>query len=236
MKKEYLPQRKFSERERKDWYKHIFDIYDRMRAKSKKGAYDVEFGGLTLTVLPEVYSLLFFSDTLWFARQISKIVGAKSLLEIGTGTGAIALLCAKNGARVVATDINTHAVKNAKFNARRCQVDISVREGDMYAPIKGDEKFDYIFWSHPFNNWKEPVEDLLLQSGLDYGYKGLEKYISEAKKHLNKNGKLLLGTGDTADLETIASFAHKNGYKMKLLNEIEIPIETGSISTIKDLI
>jgi release factor glutamine methyltransferase len=236
MEKEYLPQRKFSKSQWKEWYDHIFNIYDRMKATSKDGPYEVEFGDLKLDVLPNVYSLLFFSDTLWFAKKISKIVGSKSLLEIGTGTGAIAVLCANNGAEVVATDINPDAVENAKLNAKRYNLQISVRQGDMYSPIKDNEKFDYIFWSHPFNNWDTPVDDLLLQSGMDYHYEGLEKYISQVKNHLKEGGKLLLGTGDTADLKTIAEFGHKSGYTMKLLDQIEIPIEIGSINKITDLL
>src|SRR3989338_7681738 len=123
--KKSLPARKFSPKELKDWKQSIFDIYNIMRAKSKK-SYDVNYGGLSLRVLPNVYAPEFFDDSLWYAKQLKKIVGKKSFLEIGTGTGVIAVFCAKNGAKVVATDISHNAVKNARFNAKRHKLTISV--------------------------------------------------------------------------------------------------------------
>ena len=206
-----------------------------MRAKSKK-PYDVNYGGLSFRVLPNVYAPEFFDDSLWYAKQLKKIVGKKSFLEIGTGTGVIAVFCSKNGANVVATDISHNAVKNARFNAKRHKLTISVREGNLYNPIKPSEKFDFIFWAHPFNNWNISVEDDLLRTGIDPNYKSLKGYISGAKKHLSLKGKLLLGTGDSADLKMVAAIAKQNNYKLKLLKESERPLGKGQNKKIKDII
>lgn len=229
-----LPARDFSPSELESWKQAIFDIYDRMRAKATS-PYDVDYGGLSLTVLPNVYAPEFFNDSLWYAKQLQGIVGGKSFLEIGTGTGVIAVFCAKNGAKVVATDINPDAVKNAQLNTKRHGVDISVREGDVYQALLPDEKFDYIFWAHPFNSWDMEV-DMLLASGIDPRYESLQKYIARAKNHLTSTGKLLLGTGDSADLKQVASIAKENGYTLKLLREMEQPLEPGKDTHIKDLI
>lgn len=228
--------RKFTNEEHAAWYANIMDIYDRMRAKGSNGPFEVDFDGLKLVVLPNVYDPVGFTDTLWFAGQLKALVRDKTLLEIGTGSGAIAIVCAKNGAHVVATDINSAAVENAELNAKRLDVGISVRRGDMFFPIRNDEKFDIIFWSHPFNNWDKPVDDMLLRSGLDYGYKSMEEYISGAKKHLNQNGRLLVGTGDSADLETISKIATENGYTMSLLSEVSDKLEPGRPAPIKLLL
>ncbi len=230
-----LPARKFTPAELEKWRQSIFNIYKRMRAKAQE-LYEIEYGGFSLVVLPNVYAPEFFDDSLWFAKQLSDIVGEKSLLEIGTGTGIIALFCAKNGARVVATDINPAAIKNARINAIRNNLNISVREGNLYEPLKPDEKFDFIFWAHPFNNWELTENDILLRSGIDPGYKSLRGYIAGAKKYLTENGKLLLGTGDSADLNMINEIAVENNYTMKLLAEIDIPLEPDSNAKIKDLI
>jgi len=231
-----LPIRTFSDFEKAKWRSAIMGIYKRMRAQAENGPHDVVFGNITLTVLPNVYAPLSFTDTRWFAEQLRDIVGRKSLLEIGTGTGAIAILCAQNGSCVVATDINPDAVKNAKCNIERHHLNISVREGDLYEPITKNEKFDFIFWAHPFNNWETPVEDMLLRSGLDYQYESLKGYIRGAKEHLSTNGKLLIGTGDTADLQSIAETATEAGYSLKLLKEITMPLTEGSEAVITDLI
>lgn len=214
----------------------IMDIYDRVRERAKNGPYDVDFEGLSLTVLPNVYSPTAFTDTLWFARQLRELVGNKSLLEMGTGSGAIAILCAQRGAHVVATDVNPDAVKNARLNIERHALDISVREGSLYEPLGKDEKFDVIFWSHPFNNWETPVEDMLLRSGLDYHYEGLRGYVTGAKEHLSPNGKFLIGTGDSADLKTLASIAAESGYSLKLINDTTMALEGGGKATITYLL
>lgn len=214
----------------------IHDIYDRVRQKSANGPYDVAFGDLTLTVLPEVYPPTAFTDTLWFAGQVKDIVGQKSLLEIGTGSGAIAIVCAKNGAHVVATDVNPDAVRNTELNNKRYGLDVVVRLGDMYNALQPREKFDYIFWAHPFNNWDVPVEDMLLRSGLDYHYQALRAYIVGAQEHLNSDGKLLIGTGDSADLKTLAEIAAENNYDLQLLRKVTMPLENGSEKNITDLL
>ena len=231
-----LPTRKFSDSQRKKWRQNIFDIYRRMKEKSKNGVFEVRFGKIFLSVLPNVYDPVAFTDTLWFAKQIQKIVGKKSLLEIGTGSGAIAVSAALNGAKVVATDINPDAVKNARLNTKKTKTKVDVRQGNLYEPIGKNEKFDFIFWAHPFNNWGTPVSNMLLRSGLDYKYKGLRGYIAGAKKHLNSGGKLLLGTGDSADLKTIAEEAKKNGYSLKLLKKITMPLEKKGKAKITDLL
>lgn len=235
MDEKSLPARQFTAPELESWKQSIFDIYDRMRAKAKE-PYDVSYGGLSFRVLPNVYAPEFFDDSLWYARQLKEIVGSRSLLEIGTGTGVIAIFCAQNGAKVVATDINPDAVANARINASRYNLVISVREGNLYEPLQPEEKFDFIFWAHPFNSWDMPVEDMLLKSGIDPRYESLKGYIAEAKNYLAPMGKLLLGTGDSADLKMIAKLAGQNGYRLKLLKEIEQPLEKGKDKRIKDLI
>lgn len=229
-----LPAREFSPAEKERWRSVIFGIYHKMRATREP--YEIQCGDLSLTVLPNVYAPKFFTDSLWFAQQLPDIVGKKSLLEIGTGTGIIAIFCARNGAHIVATDINPDALKNARINAARHHLAISVREGSLYEPIEPDEKFDFIFWAHPFNNWETPVDDMLLRSGMDYHYEGLKGYIAGAKNHLDHNSKLLLGTGDSADLKTIASVAKENGYSLKLLRETDMSLEEEGNNMIKYLL
>jgi release factor glutamine methyltransferase len=231
-----LPGRSFSPVERETWQSAISSIYEKMIAKARGCPYEIQCNSVALTVLPNVYAPGFFTDSLWFAQQLPQIVGTKSLLEIGTGTGVIAIFCAQNGARVVATDINLDAAQNARLNVMRHNLGISVREGNLFEPIKPYEKFDYIFWAHPFNNWKTPVRDMLLRSGRDYNYEGLRCYIAGAKDHLEPDGKLLLGTGDSADLRTVSTVAARNGYRPRLLNEAKMPLEEGGSLLVRYLL
>ena len=202
-----------------------------MRAKTRP--YDVECNGLLLKVLPNVYAPTYFTDSLWFAEQLPEIVKSGSLLEIGTGTGIIAISCATMGARVVCTDVNPIAVQNARINVRRYRLSVSVRKGNLYEPLRPKERFDFIFWAHPFNNWKSEVTDLLLKSGRDHAYQGLRGYIAGAYRHLRAGGKLLLGTGDSADLLTLAAIAAEFGYALDPLREVSMQLELGRKAMIR---
>lgn len=168
------------------WKWGVLDIYRRMKARDEQ--YSVAVDGIDVIVLPGVYSPGFFTDSIWFSRVLPRLVGKHSLLEIGCGTGIIALQCARNGAQVVATDINPMAVRNTEMNVRKCKLDVKVREGDVYEAVGADERFEFVFWAHPFNNSEVPVEDMLLRSGFDYGYQGLMKYLRGGTAHLAEGG------------------------------------------------
>jgi len=212
---------------RDEWRQAVLGVFEKI--KEHKEPYEVILGGITLTVFPNVFSPKYFTDSLWFAEQLPEIIGQSSLLEIGTGTGIIGLFCALHGAHVTVTDINTDAVKNAKFNFERHKINIPVYLGSVYQPLTEDQKFDFIFWNHPFNNWETPVEETLLLAGLDHNYEATTAYISGASRHLTKHGRLLLGTGNNADIKTLQALASANGYLLKLLKEGILPLEEGGV-------
>ena len=222
-----LSYRRFSKVDAASWQESIEGIYRRMRLAVRGGPYRLNCDGVTVRVLPNVYAPRFFTDSLWFAREVPKIVGRGSMLEIGTGTGIIAIACARNGANVVATDVNPDAVANARINFEDHGLAIEVREGEGYKPLAQRERFDFIFWAHPFNNWPSYVPDMLLRSGRDYRYEGVRHYIAHAKDHLTPRGRLLLGTGDTADIRSVLDIARTEGYEPKRLADEVMPLEEG---------
>jgi methylase of polypeptide subunit release factors len=216
--------------------KELFSEISRIYIEMRNRPFEVRCIGLKLKSTSDVYAPDMFSDSAYFATELPKIVGQKSLLEIGTGTGIIGISCALNGANVVATDINLSAVKVAMTNIKTYSKKIEekngkmeVFHGDVYDMLALKEKeFDFIFWSHPYNNWPEPVTDMLLRSGRDHNYVGLLRYITGAKKHLKPDGKLLLGTGTTADIETIVQDANETNYSMRVFTAKQMPLAVGS--------
>lgn len=127
-----LPKHIFCLEEKEKWMKNISEIYEAMRKESKNGKYGAKIGDFVLVVHPNVYAPQFFSDSLWFSNELPKIICEKSLLEIGTGTGIIGISCALNGAKVTLTDINSDAVKNAGDNVEKYNLNIPVKEGNLY--------------------------------------------------------------------------------------------------------
>jgi release factor glutamine methyltransferase len=206
-----------------DLYKQkMREINAKMELDDKQ--YSLEVNGIKIDVFPNVYSPLYFTDSEWFSKTLPEIVKKSKFLEIGSGTGIISLCVALNGADVTMTDINPEAVENSKHNFEKYHLSPKIYFGDMYELLPTKEKFDFIFWSHPFNKGDNPNESILFKSGFDYGYKGLRKYISEAHLHLNAKGKLLLGTGKYASLNEIEIIAREAGYKMNLLRITKMPV------------
>lgn len=71
------------------------------------------------------------------------------VLDVGTGSGVLALLAAALGATVTATDITERACTFARFNAAFNGVTVDVRQGDLFSPVAG-EQFDLIVSQPPF--------------------------------------------------------------------------------------
>lgn len=209
-----------------DWIREVYGAYEKI--KKHKEPYEIAVRGIKLIIYPNVFSPFYFSDSAWFAEVISEIVAKRKLLEIGTGTGVVALFAALAGAEVTATDINPNAVENAKENFKRHGVKVFIFQGDMYAPISRYDKYDIIFWNHPFNRGDNPKEEMLLRAGFDYHYESLEKYVAQARSYLSTNGKLLLGSGNFADSAEIEKIAARHEFSLEMLRKTERPLIKGS--------
>ncbi|MFH1978427.1 MAG: hypothetical protein ABIJ92_03815 [Candidatus Aenigmatarchaeota archaeon] len=97
------------------------------------------------------------------------------------------------------------------------KVNVDIREGDLFEPIKKGEKFDFIFWNHPFNYINRKIKDVLLMAGFDSKYNDLKRFFAEGKNFLKPGGSILLGTGSIAYLDEIGKIAKSNGYEQKLI-------------------
>jgi len=78
-------------------------LFERM-AKDRT-SYCLDILGKNIPVLPGVFSAK-YPDAMWFAKTIPPMVGNRSFLEIGTGTGMVALFVGQRGSKkIVTTDI-----------------------------------------------------------------------------------------------------------------------------------
>jgi len=103
------------------------------------------------------------------------------LVDIGTGSGAIALTLKKEEARlnVIATDISQEAVEVAKANANKLGVEVEFRVGDMHKPVL-DRKFDILVSNPPYIPLDDDVQDVVKDNephvALFGGNDGLDYY------------------------------------------------------------
>jgi release factor glutamine methyltransferase len=78
------------------------------------------------------------------------VVRGKRVLDLCTGTGAVALAAARQGAAsVTAVDLSTRAVLSARANAWRAGLQVDVRQGDLFEPVIGST-FDVVLVNPPY--------------------------------------------------------------------------------------
>src|SRR5262245_9571670 len=106
--------------------------------------------GFDLQVFPGVFHPKYFGSSSILARFIAGLaLRGTTFLEVGCGSGVVALCAAKAGAEVTAVDINPEAVRCTLVNAATNHVRVDARVGDLFSCVAG-LRFDVIAWNPPF--------------------------------------------------------------------------------------
>jgi HemK-related putative methylase len=154
-----------------------------------------------------------WDDSLLLAEVVEKEIQPNmSVLDIGTGSGIQGIVAALRGAAVLSTDICPRAVQTARWNAERYQLekDIEARESDCFNQIR--EKFDRIIFNPP-HLWFES-ESVLDHTITDNQYVLFQRFLKDAKKHIEENGKIFLVCSTIGDVEYMQECIKEYGYEM----------------------
>ena len=130
--------------------------------------------------------------------------GQVSVLDIGTGSGAIIIAIQKEtNAKCIAVDVSKSALALAEENAKANNAEVEFVESDLFEKIS-DLKVDYIVSNPPYIETEvvKTLEPEVVSNepnlALDGGVDGLDFYrkiIDEAKNHLKANGKIYFEIG-----------------------------------------
>ena len=114
------------------------------------------------------------------------------VLEIGTGSGIVAMYASKVTNSITVTDINFDACELARQNFKANGIDnIEILFGNLFEPVK-NRKFDIILFNTPYL----PTEnDEVIEDNLNYAFDGglngrkvIDLFLNEVKNHLNEGG------------------------------------------------
>ena len=149
--------------------------------------------GFKIKCLDGVYGIeedsLFFSEYLY--NLYKNGFRCESSLDLGTGSGILALYLSKISKKVFAVDISREALTIARENARMNGIDnITFRESDLFSSLKG-MKFDLIVFNPPYLPCSpKNKEDLCICGGKNLGI--ISKFLEEVRNHLKRKGFFLL--------------------------------------------
>lgn len=126
------------------------------------------------------------------------------VLDLCCGSGILGLYVAsKNDVRLTAVDKSQEALELTRVNAEKNGIRLSLQKGDLFEAV-GRKKYDLIISNPPYiptadiDKLQIEVRDYDPREALDGGEDGLDFYrriISQAGKHLRKDGRIVLEIG-----------------------------------------
>jgi len=188
--------------------------------RKKEGMY-INCLDAKISIFPHVYVPFDESVVNMIAGNIDLVPDSK-VLDMGTGTGVLAIIAAQKGSHnVVATDINPQAVKNAKFNVQKLgfssQVDVR-GPADLFDSVKG-EKFDLIIFNAP---WIYGEPKTVYDSAVyDENFSVINRFFKNVNEHLTDSGNIMLQYSNFSELTGHGALENLN----RLISENDLEIK-----------
>ncbi|MGM0631003.1 MAG: peptide chain release factor N(5)-glutamine methyltransferase [Pseudomonadota bacterium] len=145
------------------------------------------------------------------------------VLDLGTGTGAVALALKSErpGWQVMACDSNESAVELAKRNSKKLGLDVEILYSDWFQSVPKSLNFDLVLSNPPYIDANDPhlgLGDVRFEPHTalvaeNSGLADIETIIKQANERLVEHGWLLLEQG-WQQADSVVELLLKNGYKM----------------------
>lgn len=194
----------------------------------KSSIRSIRYNDLRLLISRNVYEPA--EDTFLAADNLI-VTKDDRVLDMGTGCGILAVLAAKRAKQVVAVDINPHAVRCARKNAEANKVadKIDIRRGDLFRPIRKNEKFSLIMFNAPYLP-SIPTEARSWQSrawvGGPTGRELIDRFIDEAPCCLERKGRILLVQSSLANVDDTLRMFQALGFESRVVADKKVAFET----------
>lgn len=193
---------------------HPFLKYGTQKYFSKPRPYS--YDGIKVMVMPDVFPPHYTLSTKILLDYIKQLdLKDKMLLELGCGSGIVALYAAKKGAQVTASDINPSALEALKDASVKNNLKLDIINSDLFNAITYPS-FDYIIINPPYYP-KTPknIKEQAWFCGENFEYfKTLFKQLSK-----RKDKTVLMILSQDCDIDKIKSIALKNNLQLDIESE-----------------
>ncbi|MEU2285260.1 HemK2/MTQ2 family protein methyltransferase [Streptomyces sp. NPDC013178] len=177
-------------------------------------------------VLPGVYAPQEDTDLLAGALSEEPLRPGADVLDVGTGSGALALQAARRGTRVTAVDVSWRAVCVARWNAWRARLPVRVRHGNLFGPVHG-RSFDVILANPPYvpapGGRRDPRGEARAWDAGGDGRLVLDRICREAPTLLRPGGVLLIVHSALSDPDRTLALLRAAGMKASVTRRRRIP-------------
>ncbi len=170
-----------------------------------------KYKSLDLLVMPGIFHPGWFATSSMLLEAVeNNDLEGRTFLELGCGSGTQACRAAQLGATSYASDITHAACVNAALNAERNGVELNVIASDIFQDFPAGLKFDLVFVNPPFmQHYPEREADFAFCAGEHYEY--FVCLFQDLKKHLEKDGKLVMALSKSCNLGLILEIAESEG-------------------------
>ena len=169
--------------------------------------------------------------------SVIKVNKGDTVLDMGTGTGLLAILAAKLGGIVTAVDLVSDAIELTRKNAERNNVVIDAKVGSLFTPVQGSI-YDVIIANVPQENLSPNIINSLSPKkviGMHGGENGnaiLLKTLELSPSFMHKDSRLYVVVYSMSDFRTSLKVITEK-YKARLLNFYTGPVKEFVYSDIK---
>jgi release factor glutamine methyltransferase len=199
--------------------KHITTrLYKPLLVKYLSATRMYTYKGIRLVIPPAVFHPGFFFSTRLLLRYIAKMpLKDISFLELGAGSGLIAMYAARESAQVTASDINQVAIHSLEMNSRSNRISLSIIHSDLFTNIPL-QRFDMIAINPPYYK-KQPKTpaDYAWYCGEQGEY--FQQLFNSLQWYMHPQSMVLMVLSDGCDLEMIKGMAAEHGFRLNCVFE-----------------